>query len=122
MRKPLIQRVCVKIVMNAVLIPLLYLQTSASVTEIITTSIVFSLVAFAVGDQWILRGSNNAVATIADAAMAGLYFWMAARLFHWGLSNGELFVLVVLLGAVEAMYHRLLAEWDNKKTAFSETD
>jgi len=118
----LIQRVCVKLVMNAVLIPLLYLQTSASVTQMISSTVLFSLIAFVIGDQWILRGSNNAVATIADAAMAGLYFWMVSRFFNWGLSNGELFVLVVLLGAVEAMYHRLLAEWDNKKTAFSERD
>jgi hypothetical protein len=113
----------VKLAMNgSVLIPFLYFVTDASVTQIVMSCIVFSVIAFLVGDQLILRYSNNTVATLADFGLTGLFFWIVAGVYRWSLSGLELFLTAALAGFVEAMFHRILAKWDLTRTAFSPRD
>jgi ABC-type Co2+ transport system permease subunit len=109
-----------KLIFNgAVLIPLLFLLCDASWTQVILFSVVLSIIAFFVGDQWILRESNNTVATIADFGLAGIMLWAAADMLHWSLSSSEIIVVALVLGFVEAMFHRLLQRWDKKNKSFS---
>jgi hypothetical protein len=113
-------KLIVKLMMNCVvLIPLLYWLTDASLLQICTSSVVLALIAFFIGDQWILRKSNNFGAVLADIGLTGLYFWAVAEMYDWTLSFTELFIVVAVLAFVEAMYHRLLEKWDKHSNAFS---
>jgi membrane protein HdeD len=107
---------------GVVLIPLLYMLTNATLRQMLISVLLLNLLAFVLGDQWILRETNNSVATIADAAMAGLFFWFVSRYYAWDMSNTELFVVVVALAVVEWMFHKILGKWDRTRTPFSERD
>jgi hypothetical protein len=116
-------RFAVKLAMNgSVLIPFLYFVTDASVTQIIMSCIVFNVFAFLLVDKLILSYANNTVATLADVALTGLFFWLVAGVYGWSLSGTELFLTAALAGFVEAMFHRILAKWDLTRTAFSPRD
>lgn len=105
----------VKMMLNGlVLIPFLYLTTNATIFQIVMSSLGLSLLAFFVGDQWILQETNNTMATVADAGLVGLYLWALSVMLNWGLSAGELIVGVLLLGVVEYFYHRMPHRWDEK--------
>ncbi|AEI39477.1 DUF2512 family protein [Paenibacillus mucilaginosus] len=115
-------RFAVKLLMNsAVLIPLLYLLTegAASPGQLVTAAGLLTVIAFVIGDQWILRESNNGLATIADMGLGGLYFWGVSRYYDWNLSMSDLLILAGMLGVVEFMYHVILQKWDKRKNAFS---
>ncbi|PYI55778.1 DUF2512 family protein [Paenibacillus flagellatus] len=99
----------VKLFVNgAIAVSLLYWFTEASLLSCITASVVFTLIAYAIGDQFILRTAGNGVATTADAVMAFVYFWAVAYIMDWSLSWTELLTLTLLLGIAEFMIHRLM--------------
>lgn len=103
----------VKLVLNGIiLVPLLLWFTDASFLAILLASVILCIISYIVGDQMILRATNNTVATIADAILAFIYFWVISVSANWGLSMTELILLVVALGAVEAVFHRMLANVD----------
>jgi len=113
-------KLVVKLMMSCVVsIPLLYWLTDASLTQIIVSSAVLAVISFFVGDQWLLRKSNNTTAVAADIGLSGLYYWAVAAWYGWTLSFTELAVIVVFVAVVEAMYHRLLQKWDKHTNAFS---
>ena len=80
----------------------------ANVTFIMAamTATALTLVAYFVGDQLILRSTNNTIATIADAVLAYLLLWGAAYLMNWDLSAGEILVITLILGVAEWFIHR----------------
>lgn len=105
-----------KLLLNGIIvIPLLLWFTEATVWNSIVTAVIFCLIAYIIGDQIILRASNNMVATAADAALAFVYFWLVADWMNWSLTWGELLVMVVALGVVEFIFHRLLGEADGRR-------
>jgi hypothetical protein len=117
------KKFCTKLILDgAVLIPLLFLLSDASWIQIILFSVVLCIVAFFVGDRWILRESNNTTATIADIGLSGIMLWATAYMLNWSLSNAEIIVISIVLGTVEAMYHRLLQKWDRVNKSFSIKD
>lgn len=98
-----------KLVLNGiVVIPLLYWFTNASLIGIVITAILLAVVSYLIGDQFILRRTNNFIATLVDAAIAFAFLWVIAGTFNWTLSVGELFSIVLFVGIVEAIYHSLL--------------
>ncbi|WP_405080036.1 DUF2512 family protein [Paenibacillus chitinolyticus] len=104
-------KLIIKLILNGVIVvPLLLTFTEASITSALLTAVLLSLVAFVIGDQLILRVSNNTIATICDAALAFVFLRFAAYAADWSLSTGELLIIVLVLGLVEAMYHRMLRE------------
>ena len=107
-----------KLVMNGiVVVPLLMWFTEATFWASIVTAVILSTVAFFIGDQLILRMSNNTVATLADAVLAFVYLWIVADTMDWALTIGELFTIVVALGIVEMIYHRQLGRQDGQERA-----
>ncbi|UUZ92203.1 YndM family protein [Paenibacillus sp. P25] len=113
-------KLLVKLILNGVvMIPMLYMLSDASVTQILIASVVLSVLAYYIGDQWILRETNNTVATIADFGLAGIYLWAVGTLFNWRLSFTEILLTAVVLAVVEVLYHGLLKNWDREKTTFS---
>jgi hypothetical protein len=110
----MVKKFWIKLILNsALLIPLLYLLSDASWTEIILFSVVVCIISFFVGDRWILKETNNAVATIADFGLSGFMIWGAVIMLNWDLSNVEIISIAIVFGLVEALYHRVLKNWDN---------
>ncbi|MDR7316475.1 DUF2512 family protein [Brevibacillus nitrificans] len=108
-------RFLVKIVMNGIiLVPLLLWYTEATVFTAIVATLLFSVIAYLVGDRLILRASNNLVATVSDAVLAVVYLWVASAVMHWSLHWGELLFTAVLLGVVELLYHFFLKRFDTE--------
>ncbi len=106
-------RLIVKVVINGIiLIPLLKWYTEATTMSAVVTSIIFSIIAYLIGDRLILRATNNLVATISDAVLAAVYLWAVSAMMNWSLSWGELLFTVVLLGVAEMLYHYFLKRFD----------
>lgn len=102
-----------KMILNAiVIVPLLMWFTEATFWASLISGIVLSVIAYILGDQIILRLGNNTGATIADAVLTFVYFWLVAGWMDWSLSIGELIVLTLALGVVEFFYHRYLGKAD----------
>jgi hypothetical protein len=107
-----------KLLINGVIvIPLMIWFSHVTFLQAACTSVVLSVIAYFVGDQFILRQSNNTVATIADAVLSFLYLWLVAYVMNWDLSLMEIFVISVILGVAEAVFHRFLTIDDKKATA-----
>jgi uncharacterized membrane protein len=107
-----------KLLMNGiVIVPLLMWFTEATFWASIVTAAIFTTLAYFIGDQLILRMSNNTIATLSDAVLAFVYFWIVADTMDWTLTLGELFTIVVVLGIVEMIYHRQLGRQDGQERA-----
>ena len=103
-------KLIIKILINGfIVVSLLTLFTDATFWEATMSATILSVIAYIVGDQIILRTSNNTIATIADAVLAFVYLWAVAYFMNWDLSIGELVIITLILGVAEAVYHRFLA-------------
>ncbi|MEW9668635.1 DUF2512 family protein [Ammoniphilus sp. 3BR4] len=78
---------------------------------------ILSVIAYLIGDQLILRISNNIIATVADAGLAWIYFWAVASMMNWSLTWGELGIITLALGVVGFIFHRQLGYDEDKATA-----
>jgi membrane protein HdeD len=107
----------IKLIVNGiVVVPLLMWFSQATFFQAVCTAVVLCIIAFLIGDQWILRTSNNTVATIADAVLALVFLWLVAAFMNWDLSFTEILVISLVLGVVEAIFHRFLGH-DDRVTA-----
>jgi hypothetical protein len=104
-----------KFLMNGiVVIPLLIWFTEATFLSSLIVTLVLCAISFIIGDQLILRMSNNWVATIADAGLTFIYFWIVADMMDWTLNLWELTLLVAAVGIMEMIFHRQLRGSDRK--------
>jgi hypothetical protein len=105
-----------KVIMNGiVVIPLLMWLSEASFWASLVTALILCVVAYFVGDQIILRLSNNTIAVIADAALAFIYLWAVSSMMDWTLTLGEILIISLALGVVEIIFHRQLGWVDNRR-------
>lgn len=108
-------RFLVKVVMNGIiLVPFLLWYTEATVLSGIVTSIVFSIIAYFIGDRLIFKASNNLVATVADAILAVVYLGVVSAFMNWSFTWGKLLFTAVVLGIVELLYHSFLKRFDSE--------
>ncbi|MCP3775795.1 YndM family protein [Paenibacillus sp. MZ04-78.2] len=108
----------VKLLLNGiVVVPLLMWFSEATLLQAVITALVLSIIAYLVGDQWILKVSNNTVATAADAVLSFAVLWMAARWMNWDLSFMEMIIISLVLGVVEVFFHRFLGTVDDRTAA-----
>lgn len=108
-------RFLIKAIVNGIIVvAFLRLYTEATWFSSVMTALGLSVIAYFIGDQLILRATNNITATIADAAIAALYLWMVSYYFKWSLSLGELVIMVAVLGVAEFFYHRYLGNVDER--------
>lgn len=94
------------IVNGAIVGSLLMYYANVSFMMAAITATALTLIAYFAGDQLILRYSNNAVATVADAVMAFAILWLASYSMNWDLSAGEILVITLILGVAEWFIHR----------------
>ncbi|MGO4272334.1 DUF2512 family protein [Paenibacillus sp. TAF58] len=110
-------KLLLKLLLNSlVVVPLLLWFTDASASGAIVASIVLCIVAYFIGDRFILRQTNNMAATLADAVLAFIFLWIVADLQEWSLSIAELISIVLLLGFVEFVFHVFLVGDGHKET------
>lgn len=113
-----------KLVLNGlILVPFLYWFTNASLIGIATAAVILAIVSYFIGDQFILRRTNNLIATLADGILAYAYLWVVASTFNWTLSQSELLTTVISLAIVEAIYHAMLVRfWDESRDQINDTE
>lgn len=105
-----------KIIMNGiVVIPMLMWLSEASFWSSLVTALMLAVVAYFIGDQIILRMSTNLIAVIADIGLAFFFLWIAAYTMGWTLTQGEILIISLAVGAVEFIFHRQLREADNNR-------
>lgn len=91
---------------GVIVVTLLMFYADVSLINAAITATALTLIAYLLGDQMILRATNNTVATLADAALAFMLLWIAAVVMDWNLSAGEILVITALLGVAEWAFHR----------------
>lgn len=107
-----------KLLMNGVVLVLMLMWLSnATFWGSVFAAIGLVIIAYLIGDQLILRVTNNAVATVADACIAFFYLWLVARYADWTLSLGEILIIAIVVGVVEMIFHRQLGWADRRRTA-----
>lgn len=94
------------LVNGAIVVNLLVFYADVSFINAAITATALTIVAYFIGDQMILRATNNGVATVADAMLAFIVLWLAAMLMDWDLSVGENLIITALLGIAEWFIHR----------------
>ncbi|MEX1029262.1 MAG: DUF2512 family protein [Paenibacillaceae bacterium] len=105
-----------KVIMNGiVVVPMLMWLSDASFWGSVVTALILCVVAYFVGDQLILRLSNNTIATIADAVIAFFYLWIVSNMMDWTLTLGEILLISLALGLVEIIFHRQLGQVDHRR-------
>ncbi|MFD2333463.1 DUF2512 family protein [Cohnella sp. GCM10020058] len=96
-----------KWLVNGVIVTtLLMYYSNASFLGAATTATILTIIAYMLGDQIILRSTNNAIATVSDGIMAYLLVWIAAYAMKWTISPGEILVVAVITGIAEFFIHR----------------
>lgn len=98
-----------KWILNGVIVTLLlmYFANLTVWTAFITASLL-TIIAYFLGDQFILRASNNAVATLSDGVLAIVFLWIAASWMDWPLTFGEILIISAVLAVAEWFLHRFL--------------
>jgi uncharacterized membrane protein YvlD (DUF360 family) len=69
---------------------------------------VLTIIAYLVGDQFLLRATNNLIATVCDFLLAFVYLGALSYVFDWQLSWGEAFFIAFLIGVAEWVLHRFV--------------
>ena len=99
-----------KVLLNGlIVVSLLIWLTESTFMQAIVTSIIFSTIAYFVGDQMILIASNNLTASVTDALLALAYFWFITDFLQWSMALSEMIIISFALGAVEFIFHRIIA-------------
>lgn len=100
-----------KMLLNGVVVvPLLLWMSDATFLEAAVSAVILSVIAYALGDRFILPATNNTVATIADFGLTYVYLWMVGSFLFWGLTLGEAFWIALGVAVVEIWFHTLLYE------------
>jgi hypothetical protein len=97
-----------KWLLDSSVIALLLYHYVAGITLLtaLAVSTVFTVIAYFLGDQIILRASNNTVATIADGLLTVLFLWVVGAMLNWDLSPGEILMISAITALMEWVVHR----------------
>lgn len=97
-----------------VVVLLLMYFADVSFWSAFVTATVLTIIAYILGDQLILRKTNNIIATLSDAVLAFVVLWAAAVWMGWDLSISEAIIMSVVLGIVEWFIHRYVFNYEAK--------
>lgn len=98
------------LVNGIIVVSLLMYYANVSFIEATIVATALTVIAYLIGDQFILRLTNNFVATISDAVLAFLILWFAADAMDWDLGTGEILVITAILGVAEWFIHRYILQ------------
>jgi hypothetical protein len=97
-------------------VPLVLWLSNAGFVEAAVAAVILSVIAYILGDRFILPATNNTVATIADFGLAYVYFWVVSSFLFWDLSLGEVFWIALGVAVVELWFHTTLT--DHRRRAY----
>ncbi|AFC33495.1 hypothetical protein PM3016_6898 [Paenibacillus mucilaginosus 3016] len=96
-----------KLMINGLItVPFLVIFAGTSFSGAVVTSVLLSVIAYVVGDRFILKVTNNVVATVADLGLAFVFFVLVSGVTMGELSLVELLTLVAGIGVLEYYFHR----------------
>ncbi|MCR2804092.1 YndM family protein [Paenibacillus soyae] len=94
------------IVNGAIVAVLLLYYTEISFWSAVLTATGLTVLAYLIGDQIILRATNNWFATACDIGLAAGYLGILSYFYDWELSLGETLFIAALIGVAEWFLHR----------------
>lgn len=98
------------IMVTVVLEIVLSLMTNLTFTEILNISIAVTLIAYAIGDLYILSSSNNTIATVADFVLTLVTIYLSNYILNIReISFTDAFVSALVLGIGEWIFHKYIA-------------
>lgn len=98
-----------KWILNGVIVVLLLMYyTEINLLNACITATALTLVAYFVGDQLILRSTNNTIATICDFVLAYAVLWVAADSMRLDLAASEILVISFVIAVAEWVLHRFV--------------
>jgi hypothetical protein len=101
------------IINGAVVALLLIYFADVSFLEAAITATALTIISYGVGDQVILRSTNNAVATLADGVLGFFILWIAAYSMNWNINIGQILIIAVILAIAEWVVHRYIFKPDS---------
>jgi hypothetical protein len=96
------------IIDGVVVVLLLMYYANVTFFEAAITATALTIIAYGVGDQVILRSTNNAMATIADGVLGFFILWIAAYSMNWDIKIGQILIIAVILAIAEWFVHRYI--------------
>lgn len=96
------------LVNGAVVVSLLLYYSDASFWGAIIAATALTVIAYLLGDQLILRMTNNIVATVADFLLAAIFLGALSYILDWQLSMGETLLIAFMVGIAEWVLHRFV--------------
>jgi hypothetical protein len=98
---------------GAVVVLLLIYLADVPFFEAAITATALTIIAYVVGDQIILRKTNNAVATFSDGVLGFFILWIAAYSMKWDINLGQILIIAVGLAIVEWVVHSYILKMDS---------
>ncbi|MFD2114640.1 DUF2512 family protein [Paenibacillus yanchengensis] len=98
----------------AVIITTLIYYLNMSFLNAFITATVITIISYVIGDQIILRVTNNVVAALLDAVLCFIILFTASFILQWHLSLLTAIYISLLIGVVEWLLHRYI--FNNKIT------
>lgn len=96
------------LVNGAVVVALLLYYTEIGFWQAAFAATGLTVVSYLIGDQFLLRTTNNFFAALCDVVLAAIYLAVLSYGFDWDLSWGETAFISVLLGVAEWVLHRFV--------------
>lgn len=102
----------VKLVAFVILVAgLVLILGHATLLGAISSAIGIAILAYLLGDLFVLPRTNNVVATLVDAVTIFAFVWAISANSFWGLSAFEILVITLLTSVFEYFFHiRLLQD------------
>jgi hypothetical protein len=98
---------------GAVVALLLIYFSDVTFIEAAIAATALTIITYGVGDQVILRSTNNAVAALADGVLGFFILWIAAYSMNWDISLGQIWIIAVILAIAEWVVHRYIFQPDS---------
>lgn len=106
----------IKLLGNGVIVVgLLMLLGDASFIGALGTALALSVIAYLLGDLFVLPKTNNMIATAVDAVLAFVMLWAISSNADWNHSMVDLLIITVVLGMFEYVFHTMLYRTDDFK-------
>lgn len=100
------------LVNGLIVVTYMYYYTEISFWSAVVVAAGLTVLAYLIGDQVILRATNNWFATACDIAMAAGYLGILSYFYTWDLSLGETIIIALTLGLAEWVMHRYVFHED----------
>ncbi|KOR89103.1 DUF2512 family protein [Paenibacillus solani] len=102
-------KLLVKLLVHGVLITSLLVSLSNTpFTGALLTALGIGIVAYLVGDLFILPRTSNMFATIADAGLVFVMLWVIREVTNWTVDFPEILLLAIFAGCFEYLFHMWL--------------